>query len=230
MNIPMEFVGLARAFWRKVEADDKACGKVLDQVEAVLTARLRKKPSLRPEHVIAVERLWATMPSGFALSAPVAAHPRKRLHLSQFRLTAHLSRCKDWAEDEIEHGVSLTVVTCETTKRGGYRINLEPVVTVCLHALARRFQRGRDRSEAAVLTDLSELGRGFVEQEPGSGTICVPGGQWRGGVSRTEVSGQDGEVVSTSTALTIRTFIDGDSLGERFDAERYHNGELFSAA
>src|SRR3954471_24259563 len=90
MNIPMEFVGLARAFWRKVEADDKACGKVLDQVEAVLTARLRKKPTLRPEHVSGGGRRGPPPPGGSPLGARVPPHPQKRLHLSQFRLTAHL--------------------------------------------------------------------------------------------------------------------------------------------
>jgi hypothetical protein len=62
------------------------------------------------------------------------------------------------------------------------------IVLACvgLHALARRYQRGAARDDAAVLADLHPLGRGGLEAFRDGGEFAIPapgGGRWIGAVA-----------------------------------------------
>lgn len=210
-SVPHEFVGLARQLWRRIEVEDVACIKVLDRIEDILVERLRRKPTLRPEHVIDIERRWRAMPCEFRFFAPSYEHPKKLLRIREMRLSAHTAHASGWEAGEREQGLSVCLVTCEVTKGGAYTFSNQPLATVALHAVARRFQRGRDRSEAAVLADLFMLAAGLLNVErPDPGVVAIDGGEWRGLMAKTEIQNGDGEVLARHAGLAVRTFIDSD--------------------
>ena len=81
-----------------------------------------------------------------------------------------------------------------------------------LHALARRYQRAFDTSEAALLADLARLAGEYGKllddhaKHPGDTEFVVPlptGGSWVGAVGRrfSEATGRDERIVSVSTFL-----------------------------
>ena len=80
-------------------------------------------------------------------------------------------------------------------------VTLEPhiLAAVSLHGLARRFQRGRDRSEEAVLRGVATLGWAWPQMmDDGGGNLAlnVSDGAWAGSPSRcrtTSVSPSLGE-------------------------------------
>jgi hypothetical protein len=213
--LPAEFWGQARALWRKVQAEDVACCKRLDEIEAIFLARQRRrKNSLRPEQVVAIERLWSLMPAAYRVGMPRLRHPKKGLHIAEVRLTAHVAKCDLWAEGTTEHGLALSITSCNWDQRTGYRFDNQPLATFGLHALARRFQRGRDPSETAVLLDLAMLAKALMaEAQEHAGRYPVPGGQWRGRIAATDTTSGDG-TVTTHPSVAIRTFIDDDSIEE----------------
>jgi hypothetical protein len=214
--VPFEFVGLARQLWRKVEAEDRVCAEGLDRVEAILLRRLTRKPSLRPEHVVEIERIWRAMPHRFRFGPTEYQPPRKRLHIRELRLISHISRAKSWApESPSEPGLGVFLITCEVSKRGGYTFGSVPFATISLHALARRFQRGRDRSEAAVLRDINDLVKAMSTHGPWADCrFTVGSGEWRGVRATTAQHDQNGEAIPERPSLAIRTFIDADDIAD----------------
>jgi hypothetical protein len=57
-----------------------------------------------------------------------------------------------------------------------------PLGDACLHALARRYERGPDRDDDAVLADLVALAEGFGNHALVGGDFRIPasGGAWIG--------------------------------------------------
>jgi hypothetical protein len=84
-----------------------------------------------------------------------------------------------WEEDELAIGIRLTKISF---KHRVLDIKRRPLGDACLHALARRYQRGEDRSDAAVLKDLWELAQAFPQAAATGGDFRVPagGGFWVG--------------------------------------------------
>jgi hypothetical protein len=76
------------------------------------------------------------------------------------------------------------------------------VASVSLHALARRYQRGFNTTDAAILSELRELALRHEEIVEAMGEFSLPGdgGSWVGSVARTQVDDM------WEPTLTVRTF------------------------
>ena len=135
-RIPNEFTGMARALMRRVAAVDNKTQAGLDRIEARVRARLLRKPTLRPENVLELERLWAALPATFRLAGPKYERPKKRIRITEVQLNAGTTQAPDW--EVSEPNLSVSWVTFEVTARGGYSISHVPMIAIGLHALARR--------------------------------------------------------------------------------------------
>jgi hypothetical protein len=87
-------------------------------------------------------------------------------------------RMESWVESELALGIRLTEV--RFTRRV-LDIKRRPLGDACLHALARRYQRGADRSDAAVLSDLWALAGGDFRVRAGGGAWVGERVQYGGG-------------------------------------------------
>jgi hypothetical protein len=88
-----------------------------------------------------------------------------------------------------------------TLTTGGCAGETVTLVSVGLHALARRCQRGSSGGLNPILADLQTLGEAYgkvLQQGPNIFRLAVPGGEWVGIV----LAGPDGR-----PQLTVRTFI-----------------------
>jgi hypothetical protein len=106
-----------------------------------------------------------------------------------------------WPDDGQEPGVLVGWHAVEFDQ-GSVASRFVSLAAVPLHALARRYQRGRDTSETSIFADLAGLADDFrqVVTLPRF-AIAVPGGTWVGEPMNT------GE----ATVLAVRTYFDADS-------------------
>jgi hypothetical protein len=191
--VPVEFIGRARALRRRVAAEHEAFEAAAER----MVAPLRPRPGFRPvpRHVLMRALLTAfrrRLRAGrLALSAEFAGGG---LTLTDLRLAPAGVSSDAWAEDE----PAVAIVA--------YRLCIRPpafsetgalVCTVGLHALARRYERGADRTDDAVIADLGCLARLLPDalRRGGEFDISAPGGRWIGAV--------DG------ASPIVRTFVDG---------------------
>ena len=102
----------------------------------------------------------------------------------------------DDAEDSL-----VLAVTGFSLRRWEFNWHFELLASLSLRGLARRFQRGADRTHAAAMRDLTLLAASATDErlsKPGDFQIDVPGGCWAGRVSMI----QDG-----SRTLAVRTYL-----------------------
>jgi hypothetical protein len=126
-----------------------------NRLTAPILDRLRRFPhrSLRPEMLAAFVQGWRFMAARdfrLDLTAKLARHAAS---LTEIRLVAGEMKRPDNPDWEgVEHDIAATRITASID---GCRIRMtgETLCSFSLHALARRFQRGADGSEAAVLFD-----------------------------------------------------------------------------
>lgn len=89
-----------------------------------------------------------------------------------------------WTDDELAVAIILCVVTMRTP---GFFIDSGQVLAaVALHGLSRRYERGDDRGDKAVLRDLTVFDRAWPQATRSGGEFEIPapngGGKWRGAV------------------------------------------------
>ena len=87
-------------------------------------------------------------------------------------------------------------VVLEATAWGAVGATANIVASISLHALARRFQRGFDTTDGAILVELREL----AMRHAAIGVSLCDGGSWVGEVARTEVA------QVSCPVLAVRTF------------------------
>jgi hypothetical protein len=78
--------------------------------------------------------------------------------IEELRILNSTFRRRDWVDDGWEPGLSLVALTLTIEPR---KVRLAERVLACvsLHALGRRYERGQDSSDAAVMSDLHALAR-----------------------------------------------------------------------
>jgi hypothetical protein len=122
----------------------------------------------------------------------------ERFKLVEIRATPAKMHMAGWEEDELAIGIRLTEIEF---KHRVLDIKRRPLGDACLHALARRYQRGEDRADSAVLKDLWEPAPAFPQAAATGGDFRVPAGEgfWIG--ERVQYHG--------GPHLAARTFVAG---------------------
>jgi len=169
----------------KVEFDQ--CNLIVDRVWAPITARLERYPgrNLRPEHVHSFLREWQAMPGYFRLHIGVTRPKPARAEIFEIRLSPTTLWNDDWPNEDGEMNLAI-VNTIVALGRDGQRY-ATPIAYVASHivsrhALARRYQRGSEWDDAAVLRDISALMQVQPDKALDGQPCDIPtqGGEWRG--------------------------------------------------
>jgi hypothetical protein len=180
-----------------VRAVDARFEAALSTILAPLRERLKRHPRLREEQAkIATLRYRRLVPAEFRIGELETAPDRDALRISEQRLTATWMHSDAWTgDDTYEPGVAIARCTV-SLNHGRLKITWVPSVIIGAHGLARRIERGRDRSHAALVADLALLA--------GASDMCVSieagDGVWLG--HRALMQGADG----TAQMLAIRTY------------------------
>ena len=165
----------------------------------------KRRVCFSPLHLKNIEAAWEALPSTFRLSVHAEYPSRKHLELSEVRLCPMKLHGPGWDDDSEEENVGIQFVSL-TVDKLQLEISTTRMHLVSQHALARRFQRGRDSSDAAVISDIRALLR-IDPDEMLAGkefTVAVHDGQWRGSVLDVQPQDRDGPVKMAA----VRTFVD----------------------
>lgn len=157
-QVPAEYRGQARQFRLAMLACDLDYERAVKAIVAPLKARLRRKPTLRREHVIDTVRAWKALPHRQYQLRPVETlhESEDELEIAEVRLAAGRILNPDWDSDEL--GLIVTRVGLRVAN-GRLAKSLQGSVVISGHALGRRFERVRaaDRSADAVIADIDAL-------------------------------------------------------------------------
>lgn len=189
-RVPSEFVGRARQLRANLMADHDEWLAA----SAQLLKKVKVRPGFRRLKTKQLADLWINLPGqGAQLGMLYRTNPGE-LSVGELRVFPSHLRLVHWPPDALEISISLTSVAlvlrgdrCLTSHRW--------LADVGLHALARRFQRGSDRSDEAVLHDLGSIEPGYANAIERGGDFDLAG--WRGDV----------RIVQGERVLCVRTFV-----------------------
>jgi hypothetical protein len=208
--VPKEYVGRARALRQRIEAEDDEYAATIGKLIAPIAARRRKFPvrNLRPGMLPAFVQGWRYMDARDYRTDLAARLERTRASITERRVVAGAARSGAWGEDDFEIGVGIDEVTVTVD---GNRLDLSSrtLVLFSLHALARRYQRGRDNDDAAILHDLDLAARADPDGLDAGGGFKIAtdaeGGGWRGRL----VWLHDQNSADPRLTVLVRTWIEG---------------------
>ncbi len=196
-KVPVEFIGRARALRTAMAAADAEFEAAADRLLTPFRPRPGFSPVPRHAHLDRLARRWRALPTAGRLRRVVNSDPGD-LQIAELRAAPFAMIFPGWDADELAITVVLRAVRIAPPDFAESTLNL---TAIGLHALARRYQRGTDRRDAAVLADLP-LGRHFGAHVRRGGDFAIPpprGGRWIGAVMET----------GGAPLLVVRTFVNG---------------------
>lgn len=200
-SVPAEFIGRARAFRARVGAEDAAVGQTILKIMRPLERRRKRSATFRPEQLIDAERQFRQLPSAGRLALKIERDKRS-LRIEEFRVAAGQFRFCSWTDGATDADIGVVKVNLSAVPWGPVGATGNIVASVSLHALARRFQRGFNTSDEAILSELRELAVRHVAIAAALAdfSVACDGGSWVGEVAKIDVA----EV--SCPVLAIRTF------------------------
>ena len=108
----------------------------------------------------------------------------------------------DWAS--VERAIAIVIYTLRIGPRSVSSEKVKALAIVGQHALARRFERGLDRGNVAVMRDLIPIVTAWptLIRQPGNFEVETGSGTWRGEVVPLVLNGE------AMTVMNVRTFVD----------------------
>jgi hypothetical protein len=156
-HVPSEFRGLARRLrsriWSRISEDAKQAHELADELLLPFRPRPGFVPMPRKTRVAALAECWKAMPSYGRLRL-VCNHTGNKFSLAEFRYEPAVIFSAGWAEDEPAIGVSIRMLTIEPPRFAEHCLAL---TAVGLHAVACRYQRGPNKDDKQVLSDMLTL-------------------------------------------------------------------------
>jgi hypothetical protein len=192
-RIPVEYIGLARNLIRRITAAYQAAesrrGRLLRPFRP--TANFRPVP--RHIHLQTLsERL--RHPRALCRLRGAAKFEAGHLRVMEIWAVPATLEHDDWHETEPALALMVRLIRIEPPN---FVEKDERVVAVGIHALARRYQRGAEWADAAVLGDLLALVEAYPRAGPAPGEFAAPasGGRWRGAIA------------PGSSVMIVRTYV-----------------------
>lgn len=179
-RVPSEFVGLARALHRKIADVHPAAEAAADRLLSPFRPRPCFTPMPRHAELRRLAQQWRRLPSFGRLRLVISSDPG-HLQILELRVTPSRIEADGWAEDEPALAIKLTTIAIKPPE---FEEKHLLIAGIGLHALARRYQRGADRADAAVLADLLPIATGYRATARAKGEFTIPagGGRWIGAV------------------------------------------------
>ncbi len=151
-RLPAEWRGRARLLRDKIaEAHDHWF-----QAVTALTEPLQPRDGFTPQFTQETLRItaarWQNLPEWGRLRIASKLRNRSHLQIVETRLCPFRVMMQDWDDSEPSVAVMLTVLDLRLPSF--YRESGQVLGAIGLHALGRRYERGADRSDGAVLRDL----------------------------------------------------------------------------
>jgi hypothetical protein len=212
--VPREYVGLARQFLRDCEAEHTIAADMFKQISKPVFDRLIRYPQrkLRDGDLRNFARQWKTTPDRFRLIFQTRLDVRGCAgRIAEVRLqTAKLS-FPEWNESVEEPSITITMHCLKVPLKGRNPAISRCVATISLHALARRFQRGKDKSHEAICEDFLALFLANIadyETFPTDENFSIPtaDGAWLGLTCEVDTEDQ-----KSHRQFVVRTFMDNDA-------------------
>jgi hypothetical protein len=202
--VPVEFVGLARRYRSKIAVAHSHAEPAAERLIEPYRPRSGFEPWPRLTMLERLSRRWRALPTGNRVPS-ASRYAAGKVEIADLWLTPARISLPTWADDELALCLTLRVIEIAPPDFSDTSLT---VATVGLHALARRYERGVGRTDAAVLRDLLALGPGYLstfrEEVEAGADFAIPlpcGGIWIG--AATELDG--------NPLLGVRTFVDGDA-------------------
>ena len=207
-RVPIEYVGLARAFRARIADADAIAIKVFQQTSQQLMDRARRHPVPRADILSAVARAWRSTVPAFGRLDQRITLKGKWLSISETRCIPQHYRQAEWEDDAREPGVSVVRIGMSIAPRRELALAMYTLCSASLHALARRYQRGQPTNDDAIIADLHALAAAHERLRvlpEGSGfTVDVASGRWLGNVL--DIRSHDSGV--TQRVPSARTFVE----------------------
>jgi hypothetical protein len=173
---------------------------VIDAAAEALIGPFRPRPGFTPmprrSTLDRLARRWRALPAANRIRFSGKFEERK-LVLLDVRVEPSRISLPGWAEGEL--ALALVLRTIMLKPPAFFEVTV-PLAQVGLHAIARRFQRGVDRTAAAVLRDLAPLAQAWPATIEGGREFEIPvaiGGRWIGAVMQ----------AADVPVLLVRTFV-----------------------
>jgi hypothetical protein len=170
-----------------------------------LRGRHYSKQTPGPSAFTRVAQAWRKqVPAAGQLSLAIT-HDAKRLAIVEIRAAPTDFRFNAWPEGASEPCL-VVIVSALIVSAGYFKFTNALAASVSLHALARRYQRARDNSDAAIRADLAALACPVDDVSDASGEFAVQtlDGQWIGEATDTDDRGK------VKCILAARTFISSE--------------------
>jgi hypothetical protein len=195
-RVGAEWRGLARVYRDRVKVEDLAFERTSSTIASALRTRLKRHPRLRHEQMAGAVRNWRCgIPTTFRLGNLTTTLDRDEFAIAEPRLGVTWLHDDAWEDDEHEQGIAVMRYRLALAK-GKLRAHWQAVALVSLHAIARRIERGADRSHAALTADLARL----LDADPCADMVAASDGFWVGAVQ--EMEGREG----VSRIRSVRTW------------------------
>jgi hypothetical protein len=206
--VPAEFTGMARAFRRSLEAEDSLAAATIETICGSVCARYRRGDRvgrlLNLQNALREWREAVPTRGRIALETRLNEHT-KRLQITELRARPAVFTRSEWS-GEMEPSI-LVVVVGMSARPKRFSATHATLAAISLHALARRYQRARDTSDAALLHDLRVLAEHQDAlltggEEATFRVSCPGGGTWVGVIKSLQLSPND-----ETLTLLARTYL-----------------------
>lgn len=177
-SVPAEYLGKARALRNDILKQPAGAG--LLAVARRLQARARRGQKLKVPESVQFAEMWRNLVPATGRLALDTRIEGDALYIRELRLVAAKARSGAWAgADEWEDALAINRIRVRSVG-GKFSFTYDRLASINLHAVARRFQRGRDCSAAAVLADIRAIGEVPIEAAEAEFEIAVHDGRWVG--------------------------------------------------
>jgi hypothetical protein len=193
----MQWIGKARLLRGRIASAHRAWLDGAVDLAAPLMPRDNFTPTFTQQSLSVTAARWKSLPEWGRLGSSVAREP-DRLLISETRLASFTVTMAEW--DDPELSVAVTLSALDMRLPAAFSTCIRVIAAVGLHGIARRFERGSDRSERAVLRDFMPISAAWPDAVRSGRDFDVPalgGGRWIGAVM----------VHEKRPTLAVRTFV-----------------------
>lgn len=150
-KVPWWASARARQLLERVGTLTRDDARLVHEITQPLVERLRRKPTLRPEKLVELERAWRTkLDNPCRLALVIDKQKRGGFCISDCRISISANRFGDWPSGHRESGLAIMIARLTLT-RDVAKVSAQMLAGVSEHSLARYFQRSLAPSDEGSL-------------------------------------------------------------------------------